>query len=177
MEPTNRHPLECITNQSGLSMLECLIPFVDYPLKLPLALFIKFNEIRMIMNAFHSYESISSFGLNATTSSPTDMLCALTGMSPEMMNTILSMTSGEASGFASDLFSNLGAMGQGGPNMNGTNCGDTSQFAKGNNHSPNTHSFHHTSSLDDSIANIFAEYDMQQAENYIAEQADNFDTL
>ena len=110
MEQTKRHPLECITNQSGLSMLECLIPFVDYPLKLPLALFIKFNEIRMIM----------------------------------ILNTILAMNQTSMSGnpfmntnFSNDFFSNPTHSPP--PDMNG---------------------------FDQSISDIFAQYDMEQAAIY-----------
>lgn len=145
MEPTNRHPLECITSQSGLSMLECLIPFVDYPLKLPLALFIKFNEIRMIMNAFHSFDSLSSFGLNMSSNSPTDMLCALTGISPEILNTIMSMNSS----MGSYPFSSGSP-----PNEPCTNFTPNS---------PDIDHFNH------SIADIFAQYDMDQAASFFEE--------
>ena len=144
MEQTKRHPLECITNQSGLSMLECLIPFVDYPLKLPLALFIKFNEIRMIMNAFHSFDTLSDYGLNMSSNSPTDMLCALTGISPDILNTILAMNQTSMSGnpfmntnFSNDFFSNPTHSPP--PDMNG---------------------------FDQSISDIFAQYDMEQAAIY-----------
>lgn len=157
MEQKNRHPLDCITCQSGLSMLECLIPFVDYPLKLPLALFIKFNEIRLIINAFHSMDSITKFGLNEAINSPTDMLCSLTGMSKDMLNMILSMTSNDLSGLNPDLFSSLSGMGQ--------------VFSQMQNHQkePSFTNFG-SENLNDNIANIFAEYDMQQAAEYAREQ-------
>ncbi len=170
MEPTNRHPLDCITNQSGLSMLECLIPFVDFPLKLPLALFIKFNEIRMIMNAFHSFDSISGLGLNATSKSPTDMLCALTGISPEMMNLLMSMASGENGGLSPDFLSGLSGFGQSFSDISGMN---TKQNGNSNQHNYSAnplHSFTGKTGLSENIANIFAEYDMEQAEAYTQEQ-------
>lgn len=153
MEPTNRHPLECITNKSGLSMLECLIPYVDYPLKLPLALFIKFNEIRMIINAFQSFESIAGLGLNAASNSPTDMLCALTGMSPDMINAIMSMSSNRASPFSPDQLFNLSGM--------------SFNSSKGAGHG---------NSLDENISNIFEEYDMEQAEKYMQQNPPTYDT-
>lgn len=146
MEPINPHPLECITQKSGLSMLECLIPFVDQRLKLPLALFIKFNEIRLIVNAFQSIDTISNYGLNATAKSPMDMICALTGMSPDILNTVLSMSQNGNSPFSSDLFSNLSGM---------------------NHNSFDSSMFQHENSLDESISNIFEEYDMEQAESYM----------
>lgn len=157
MEPKNRHPLDCITCQNGLSMLECLIPFVDYPLKLPLALFIKFNEIRLIMNAFQSLDNITHLGLNHVAESPTDMLCALTGISKDMLDMILSMTSKDLNGLNPDLFSALSGMGQ--------------DFSQMQNHAAEQ-SFSNSGSgnLKDNIANIFAEYDMQQAAEYQQEQ-------
>lgn len=155
MEPKNRHPLDCITCQSGLSMLECLIPFVEYPLKLPLALFIKFNEIRLIMNAFQSLEAITNLGLNHVADSPTDMLCALTGISKDMLDMILSMTSKDLNGFNPDLFSALSGMG----------------FSQMQNHATEQNfSNSGSGNVNDNIANIFAEYDMQQAAEYAKKQ-------
>lgn len=151
MEQNKQHPLDCILNQSGLSMLEYLIPFVDYPLKLPLALFIKFNEIQLIINAFQSPESIRRFGLHEPGSSPMDMVCALTGMSKDMLNMILSMSSMDLSGINPDLFSSLSGMGQN-AFQSQNNQTDYTEYGSGN--------------LDDNISNIFAEYDLQQAENY-----------
>lgn len=167
MEPTNRHPLDCITNQSGLSMLECLIPFVDYPLKLPLALFIKFNEIRMIINAFHSFDSISSLGLNATSNSPTDMLCALTGISPEMMNMLMSMTSGGNGGISPDILSGFSHAFSGMQGMNGEH---NPAFVHGSENAKGYSPFTGSTNLNDNIANIFAEYDMEQVADYAMEQ-------
>lgn len=135
MDQTNRHPLDCITSQSGLSMLECLIPLVDYPLKLPLALFIKFNEILMIINTFQSMDSLKAFGLDATANSPTDLLCALTGISPDMINLFMN-TSSLFSNNDNNIFSN--GMSQGGQNTN----------------------------INSSIADIFAQYDMEQKSEY-----------
>ena len=64
MEQNPRHPLNSITNNNNMSMLEALIPFVDYPMKLPLALLIKANEIRLIIHAFHSLDYLSKIGLH-----------------------------------------------------------------------------------------------------------------
>ncbi|MGN0439072.1 MAG: hypothetical protein ACI4F4_11150 [Lachnospiraceae bacterium] len=134
-------------------MLECLIPFVDYPLKLPLALFIKFNEIRLIMEAFQSLDAITALGLHNSTNSPTDMLCALTGMNKDMLNLIMTMTSQDLSKTQSDLFSTFAGMGQ--------------DFTK-TNASPfeNTGNNHQTNDFNNNIANIFSQYDMEQAALY-----------
>lgn len=171
MEQNKQHPLDCILNQSGLSMLECLIPFVDYPLKLPLALFIKFHEIQLIVNALQSPESIRRFGLHEPGSSPMDMVCALTGMSKDMLNMLLSMSSMDLSGMSPDLFSSLSGMGQNafqGQNNQNNDTGYDSKYNTGYDTEYNNgyNTGHNTGNLDDNISNIFAEYDLEQAENY-----------
>lgn len=174
MEPTNRHPLESITGSSGLSMLELLIPFVDYPLKLPLALFIKFTEIRLIINAFHSLETVTRLGLHSTSNSPTDMLCSLTGISPEMLQMLLSLSGNTNASFSPELlsglagnssmdFSNLAAMFQ---QMNTGSMGKQSPSPENTVHGTEKQPEEMTESGDfeRNIQQILAEYDMQQAE-------------
>ena len=110
MESKNPHPLESITKQSGLSMLEAMIPFVEYPWKLPLALFIKFQEIKLILHAFQSLEHLSKIGLHKEASTPLDLICSLTGMNPQMANMLLTFSDlGKDSLFsgASADFSNI----------------------------------------------------------------------
>lgn len=175
MESQN-HPLGRITNQGSLSMLEALIPFVEYPLKLPLALFIKFNEIKLIIQAFRSIDQLSSLGLNAPSSGPTDIICALTGMSPDMLNMLMSFTEGQNGPFSPEMlaglsgqngmdFSNLASMlGQ----FNASNAVNSSAMpdtAKSPN-TNNTSAYDSSYSFDDAIKNILSEYDISQAENY-----------
>lgn len=117
MEPINRHPLEAITGKSGLSMLELLIPFVDYSLKLPLALFIKYYEIRMILQAFRTMESTRQLGLHHPTNNPMDLLCALTGISPDVLKLLQTFSESSALQSNTDLFSGLSQ-------MNGMNLAD-----------------------------------------------------
>lgn len=176
MDQNNRHPLGAITNRGNLSMLEALIPFVEYPLKLPLALFIKFMEIRMIINAFHSLEDLTRIGLHNMSNSPTDMLCSLTGISPEMLNMLFSLSENWGNSFSPDMlsglagnsgmdFSNFANMFQSAPNhagppppppfstpfsdnpMSGQTNGENEEFNR-------------------KIQNIFAEYDMLQAAQF-----------
>lgn len=186
MEPKNRHPLECITNCESLSMLESLIPFVEYPLKLPLALFIKFTEIRLIINAFRSVDNLSRLGLHSPSSSPTDMLCALTGMSPEMLKMLMSLSENTNGSFSPEMLSGL--TGQNGMdisnivnmfnqfNKDGTDGPPPPFQASGTSEPPNTGT-HTESSPDDSfdaaIRNILAEYDMEQAESYTNDISNN----
>ncbi len=118
MDYNTQHPLSQITGGSSLSMLEMLIPYVDYPFKLPLALFIKFNEIRIIINALQNMEIIKRFGLHNDSNSPIDMLSSLTGMSPDMLQMLINMTEsgipGMSPDFSSGTFNPFQAFGMGG---------------------------------------------------------------
>lgn len=186
MESKNRHPLECITNCESLSMLESLIPFVEYPLKLPLALFIKFTEIRLIINAFRSVDNISRLGLHSASSSPTDMLCALTGMSPEMLKMLMSLSETTNGSFSPEMLSGL--TGQNGMdisnlvnifnqfNKGGTDSSpppfDVSGTSKPADTEEHTYS-RSEDSFDAAIQNILSEYDMAQAERYTNDLSNN----
>ncbi len=175
MEPLNRHPLESITNSSSLSMLETLIPFVEYPLKLPLALFIKFNEIRLIINIFRSHDNLSKFGLHNASSNPMDMISSLTGISPEMLQLLLSLSENLGDSFSSDIlsgltgkssmdFSNIANMFQQ-TNTNREPTENNFPFPfQTNNNIKSTEGDDTGSDFDLNIQNILAEYDMMQAE-------------
>ena len=174
-------------------MLEALIPFVEYPLKLPLALFIKFTEIRMIINAFHSLEDLTRFGLHNMSNSPTDMLCSLTGIPPEMLNMLFSLSENWGNSFSPDMlsglagnsgidFSNLASMFQSGSNQAGTAGSPppppfSTQFSE-QPFSGNPMSGQGNAENDEfnrKIQNIFAEYDMLQAAQFDQEPIEPFD--
>ncbi len=168
MDFTNRHPLHAIDGYENLSMLEMLIPFVDPSLKLPLALFIKFNEIRLIIKCFQSTENLVRLGLHNPSSDPLDMVCALTGMSPDMLKMMFSMMNGDNNSMFSDLFN-------GNPDM--TNMMNMFQHAQANHadsftdNAPNcNHAFTDNASrsddFDSNLQQLFAEYDLAQAEQY-----------
>lgn len=176
MEPTNRHPLESITAHSGLSTLELLIPFVEYPMKLPLALLIKFNEIRLIIQAFQSLENLTRLGLHTPSNRPTDMLCALTGIPPDMLQLLLSFSGNQTEAFRPDLLSalsngssmdlsNLTSILQGmqGNTPSGSGAPDISS-PSGSAHMDAAQAAPSPEDFDRNIQNIFAEYDLQQAE-------------
>ncbi len=158
MELNNHHPLGAITNRGNLSMLEALIPFVEYPLKLPLALFIKFTEIRMIISAFQSLDNLSRLGLHNISNNPMDMLCSLTGIPADTLNMLFSMMENSGSSLSPDFLSGL----------------------MGNTPNPPFHPSFKPPPPDDDfnqkLQNIFAEYDMLQAAEYAekAQPADMF---
>ena len=142
MDFTNRHPLNAIEGYENLSMLEMLIPFVEPSLKLPLALFIKFSEVRLIIRCFQSTENLVRLGLHNPSNDPLDMVCALTGMSPDMLKMMFSMMDGNDN----NLFSNL---------FNGNT--DISNMMNNTSHSDD---------FDSNLQQLFAEYDLAQAEQY-----------
>ncbi|MCM1159420.1 MAG: hypothetical protein NC300_11970 [Bacteroidales bacterium] len=147
MDISNRHPLDVITKNNSLSMLEALIPFVDYPLKLPLALLIKFNEIRLIMEAFGSLNRLTSLGLHHPAKDPMDMLCSFAGISPEMLKMLMSMTEGMNGSFSPDILSQL----NGNPDFQESIPSGEDDF-------------------DLRIQSILSEYDLQQAEQLQQEE-------
>ncbi|MBQ4057991.1 MAG: hypothetical protein IJD40_03545 [Lachnospiraceae bacterium] len=186
MDFKNRHPLNAIDGYENLSMLEVLIPFVEPSLKLPLALFIKFSEIRLIIQCFRSIDNLTRLGLHNVTSDPMDMICALTGMSPDLLKTIFSMMDGNNNMF-SDLFNNtdnscgssnnydcssnnLSNMMNLFQNMQSQTSANTSENTNHNNNSP-THQFSSdcTNDFEQNIQNILAQYDLEQAANYNGE--------
>lgn len=162
MERSIRHPLDAITNNNPISMLETLIPFVDYPMKLPLALLIKAYEIRLIVQAFQSIDYLSRIGLHNPSKDPMDMLGSLTGISPDMLKVVMSMMNSQDATDNSDLLSSL-LGGQPPPDLsslfsNMQPSPDASAEPAGN---PISHS--NDAAFDDRIQQILSEYDMMQA--------------
>lgn len=174
MEQNNRHPLEAITNSNSLSMLESLIPFVEYPLKLPLALLIKFNEIRLIINAFRSLDNLTRLGLHSISRDPMDMLFSLTGIPPEMLKMLFTMMENSNDSLSPDILSGL--TGNASPDI--SNIASLFQSFSSNTEKNNINSAIHTDShantnmpdaygnedFEQNIQNILAEYDLTQAE-------------
>lgn len=175
MEYNSRHPLEAITNSHALSMLEILIPYVDYSLKLPLALFIKFHEIQLIIRILQSPQRLSQYGLHNTSNSMTDMLCSLTGMSPEILNMILSFS--ENSDNLSSMFSSPGGDFQFNENLsnlfqqmnsskNESNTNSSHPFTDYTNNSSTGDTSDFSEDFDSNIARILSEYDLEQANEF-----------
>ena len=139
MDLKNRHPLNAIDGYESLSMLEALIPFVDYPLKMPLALFIKFSEIRLIIKFFQSNNNLIPMGLHYDNTDPMDMIGSLTGMSPDVIKMMFSMIDG-----GNNSITNMMGMF---PNI------------QNNSHPPANDHF------EQNIQSMFAEYDLESQRN------------
>ena len=167
MEFNTKHPLDNITRNNPYSMLEALIPFVDYPMKLPLALLVKYQELRMIMNAFHSSDNLSKFGLHNDSNDPMDMMANVMGVSPEMLKTVMSMMANQTPGFFDGSMFNHQTSDDIKPDYNAesTNLCNNNHAYQNNGHEGN-------SSMDENIKKIFAEYDMLQAAEYSEDQID-----
>lgn len=188
MDFKNRHPLNAIDGYESLSMLETLIPFVEYQLKLPLALFIKFNEIRLIIKCFQAPHNLTRLGLHCAANDPWDMICALTGMSPELMKMMMSMMDGGENSnpfgteFSTDSISSMMNM----MHSFQTNFSNASEHNTPENNIPNhnyanntsqNHTIHQSSEADDfedNIQKLLAEYDLQQADSFSAEDYSNY---
>lgn len=174
MESINRHPLEVICSRSKLSMLEVLIPFVDFPWKFPLALFIKLDEIRLIAEAFQCRHTLCKLGLHNPNTDMMDILCSLTGMSPDMLRMIMSFMENTGDSFSPDMlsglmgtsgmdFSNLSSMFGQNADIKAASTPDNN-FTNSNPFSFNNFTDSQTSSNDDfdqNIQNILAQYDSQ----------------
>lgn len=164
MEIKSSHPLDNLTRSNPLSMLEALIPFVDYPMNLALALMIKYQEVRLILNAFNSIDTLSKYGLHNSSSDPMDMLATVLGISPEMMKTLISLM--ESQGMNFNDFTNTSSFNT----MQKQNMHESNSFSGiqhyANYNSTNNNAELSQNNLDDNIRNIFAEYDLLQAAEY-----------
>lgn len=165
MDYNKQHPLSQITSGNSFSMLEMLIPYVDYPFKLPLALLIKFNEIRMIIYTLQHVDIARRLGLYNDNNSLTDMLSALTGMSPDMLQMLMSLSESGFSGMGADFPNGFQNMFQdydapcdafcnnNSSNTNSENCFNNYGQTCTTNNTENNYCF------DDRINRLFEEYD------------------
>ncbi len=141
MDFANRHPFSAIEGYDHYSMLEMLIPFVEPSLKLPLALFIKYNETKLIIQAFQSTENLIRIGLHNPSSDPLDIVCTLTGMSKEMLTTMFAMMDGDQTSMFQNFFQNM----------------------------PDENTFHSApdqTHFEDNIHDIFAKYDASHGNHF-----------
>lgn len=166
MESFNHHPLDFIYNQSNLSMLESLIPFLDYPMKLPIALLIKFQEIQFMIHLFQFPKNLSHYGLHNTNNDPTYILSTLLGIPQELLKTMMNF---------SETFSSEYNFNENNPNDYSKMANLFANFSKFQEDNLNSNN-NENSENDDFNLNfqkILAEYDLTQAENY---QKDNLNT-
>lgn len=68
------HPLDKLIGNHTFSFLEVMVPFVDYPFKKMLVLFIKYQELMSIFHALDDRAFVEQCGFNCRPSSPEDMI-------------------------------------------------------------------------------------------------------
>ena len=80
MEPF--HPLDRLINDNSFALLEALVPFVDYPYKRLLVLYIKYKEALALMNCFNDRSFIARQGFDCHPKSTEDFVSDLCNILP-----------------------------------------------------------------------------------------------
>lgn len=73
------HPLDNLIDDDRLFLMEAIIPFVDYRLKAPLAVYVKINELICIMHALNHPGKLERCGMNLDIHNQEDIIDALAG--------------------------------------------------------------------------------------------------
>lgn len=126
------HPLDNLISDNSLFLLEAMVPFVEYPYKKPLILFIKYRELSAILQGLDDPKHLSECGFDCHPKNTEDMINSMCQFLPgnygesikqmkqmmtmmEMMNqaqgnlsqTNLSQTNPENSKSSEDLYSKV----------------------------------------------------------------------
>lgn len=72
-----QHPLDKIYSNNSLLLLEVMIPYVDPSLKLPLAMLIKIQELRILMQVLSNPSRMDACGLNRGSGNTDELLNTL----------------------------------------------------------------------------------------------------
>ena len=72
-----RHPLDNLIRDDRLFIMEAIIPFVDDNMKAPLAMYIKFMELKAIMEALRDPGYVNSCGLHKDINNQDDIFSSL----------------------------------------------------------------------------------------------------
>lgn len=76
------HPLDKLISDDSLFFLEAMVPFVEYPYKKPLVLFIKYRELMSIMKSLDNKDYISSCGFDCHPKTTEEMLSDMCSFLP-----------------------------------------------------------------------------------------------
>ena len=76
------HPLDKLIYDDSLFFLEAMVPFVEYPYKKPLVLFIKYRELMSIMKSLDNKNYISSCGFDRHPTTTEEMLADMCSFLP-----------------------------------------------------------------------------------------------
>lgn len=79
---SNNHPLDKLISDDSLFFLEALVPFIEFPYKKMLVLFIKYKELMSIMGSLNDREYINSCGFDCHPKSTEEMLTGMCDFLP-----------------------------------------------------------------------------------------------
>ncbi len=77
MQIPHSHPLDKLINDDRLFLLEAILPFIDSPMRMPLALYLKMTELKLIMNALNNKNYINQCDFNRNINNQDDVLNSL----------------------------------------------------------------------------------------------------
>lgn len=86
------HPLDKLISDDSLFFLEAMVPFVEFPYKKPLVLFIKYRELMCILESLNNRDYISSCGFDCHPNSTEDIFIQMCDFLPgDMVSSIKQM--------------------------------------------------------------------------------------
>lgn len=86
------HPLDNLINDDSLFMLEAMVPFIEYPYKKTLVMFIKYRELTAILNALDDKNYVEQCGFNCHAKNTEDMLLQMCRFMPnDVQNSVSQM--------------------------------------------------------------------------------------
>lgn len=71
------HPLDKLISDDSLFYLEAIVPFIEFPYKKMLVMYIKYREFISIMNSLNNRDFISSCGFDCHPKSTEEMLAGM----------------------------------------------------------------------------------------------------
>ena len=82
-QSTRIHPLDKLITDDSLFLLEAMVPFIEFPYKKMLILFIKYRELISILKCLDDKDYLSSCGFDCHPKSTEDMINDMCGFLPE----------------------------------------------------------------------------------------------
>ncbi len=79
----NFHPLDNLIKDKSSFWLEALVPFVDYKYKKLLIIYIKYKELKAILDCLEDIKYVESCGFNCKAHSMDDVITGLAGFMPK----------------------------------------------------------------------------------------------
>ncbi len=85
MDNNRFHPLDILIADNSISMLETLVPFVEFPFKKLLVFYIKYRELTAIINSLNNRDFLKSCGFDCHPKTTEDMICDMCKFMPGNM--------------------------------------------------------------------------------------------